>query len=654
MSTLPENLALNVATNVLTEIFKSTLQTAEKWITDKRKEHDFFGVAARNYATKLEQLYGMVRILGMEKPISLRDIYVNVNVLEKITERQRISIQELEKFFDRDQRSFGIKRETISGNSVIDRFDRFIVLGKPGAGKTTFLKNIMFQTLDGHTEHKRIPVFVNLKDFSDSGKSLLDYIVNEFNICNFPDARVFVLRLMDQGKFQILLDGLDEVSSEQEESVLREILYLVRKYSTNQFVISCRIAAYNYWFDTFVDVEIADFTDDQISQFISNWFSNEPQTAAQCWRQLRSDPPIKELATIPLLLTLLCLAFNETMGFPKNRADLYKEALDTLLKKWDSSRRIKRSEIYRHFSVKRKESLFSRIAMDTFKQGSYFIPQRTLEKYISNFIGNLPDANEAELEADGEAILKAIEAHHGILVQRAKGIYSFSHLTFQEYFTAQYIVEHAGEGTLESLISQNMITTRWQEVFLLTAGMLENADRYLQLMKKKSDEIAGENGLIPLFDSLQEIVQDERQSPYPSVFVKSIAVVNAFFLAEGGWEYESNYVDGISENSFDRSKKLAVRLLREIERAVPLITDWKQQTSSMKRSSLAELKRALKRAHSDPRKMHFGIKRDLGLKRYELEAYMRSYLLILECLRSECYVSRSIREHLIQGIYSIG
>ena len=52
----------------------------------------------------------------MEKPLSLRDIYVNVNVLEKITERQRVSIEILERFFDRDKRSFGIRRETISGN----------------------------------------------------------------------------------------------------------------------------------------------------------------------------------------------------------------------------------------------------------------------------------------------------------------------------------------------------------------------------------------------------------------------------------------------------------------------------------------------------------------------------------------------------------
>ena len=40
---------------------------------------------------------------------------------------------------------------------------------------------------------------------------------------------------------------------------------------------------------------------------------------------------------------------------------------------------------------------------------------------------------------DGESILEAIAIQQGIFVERATGIYSFSHLTLQEYLTAQHI-----------------------------------------------------------------------------------------------------------------------------------------------------------------------------------------------------------------------
>ena len=647
MTLSSEDFAAKVAAKVIIEVFKSVLHGVEKWFADKQKAHDFFGQAARRYALKLEEQYGLIRILGMERPISLRDIYVNVDVLEKITERQRLSIEALERFFDRDRRTFGFKRETISGSAAVDKFDKFMVLGKPGAGKTTFLKHIMFQSLDGHHECKRIPIFISLKDFSDSGKFILDYIVDEFDICDFPDARLFVLRALTQGKCQLLFDGLDEVSAKQEDFVIRELQNFSRKYSSNQFVISCRIAAYSHWFDTFTDIEIADFTDAQIKQFISNWFANESGTADQCWHQLCLDPPTKELATVPLLLTLLCLAFNETMEFPPNRADLYREAVDALLKKWDTSRRIKRSQIYKHLSVKRKEFLLSRIAAETFEEGRYFIPQRTLEGYIADFIQHLPESREDQLETDSEAVLKAIEAQHGILVQRARGIYSFSHLTLQEYFTAQYIVEHSDEGTLERLVSQHLYDDRWREVFWLTAGMLQTADSFLQLIKSNIDETVKENGLDALFDSLDQLIKQVGTTPYPSVFQRGVAIINSLMLAKKRDRYQRQVT------LFEDELRLALGLLREIEHALPLGQEQKQPMSNKEHALIADLRRALKRAHSDPRKMYFGVQKDIGIENYKLEGYMKAYLLLFECLRSESYVSRPVREQLAHGLFSL-
>ena len=57
--------------------------------------------------------------------------------------------------------------------------------------------------------------------------------------------------------------------------------------------------------------------------------------------------------------------------------------------------------------------------------------------------------------------MKSIEAQHGLLVERAKGIYSFSHLTFQEYFTAQKIVN---DQRLPDLV-EHITEKRWREVF---------------------------------------------------------------------------------------------------------------------------------------------------------------------------------------------
>jgi len=80
-------------------------------------------------------------------------------------------------------------------------------------------------------------------------------------------------------------------------------------------------------------------------------------------------------------------------------------------------------------------------------------------------------------------------------VERARGIYSFSHLTFQEYFTAREIVATSDPHRLEKALQQlarKVAQPRWHEVLLLSVGMLRHADYLLQLMKQQIDLLAAQ------------------------------------------------------------------------------------------------------------------------------------------------------------------
>ena len=172
------------------------------------------------------------------------------------------------------------------------------------------------------------------------------------------------------------------------------------------------------------------------------------------------------MANTPLLFGLICLVFDETLAFPPRMVDLYKESLDVLLKKWDSSRGIRRDEGYRKLSHRRKGQMLAHLAAQNFEEGTYFIPEDVLVSQIVQFLQTLPAVDIDEVP-EGDVVLNAIEAQHGILAERAQGIYSFSHLTFQEYFTARYMVDNRREA---ELIDKHLTDERWREVFLLTAS----------------------------------------------------------------------------------------------------------------------------------------------------------------------------------------
>jgi predicted NACHT family NTPase len=421
---------------------------------------------------------GTMRVLDMEQPIALtgeQSIYTRVNILEKITGRRRLGLADL--FQNVDWEEFdragltSITEQRIPGLDAVQRYPKLIVLGKPGAGKTTFLKFLAMQCINGQILTDHVPFFVTLKDFAeaDDRPDLLGYCDRLVDLPTVRAIRESPLHpIVQSGRAVMILDGLDEVREEDTDRVLRQIQHVAERFPDNQFVITCRIAAKEYTsrFEQFTEVEVADFDDEQIAIFVNNWFRCKEPDRAEEWatlmlEQLEANEPIKELATNPLLLTLLCLEFEETLEFPSNRSELYDRGVRVLLSKWDASRRIKRDQVYKKLSLNCKEDLLSRIALTTFEQKDYFFKQRTVEAYIRDYIQNLPDAqtDPDALQLDSEAVLKSIESQHGLLVERARGIYSFSHLTFHEYFAAREIVlaSRASVGAIRESPLQELV-----------------------------------------------------------------------------------------------------------------------------------------------------------------------------------------------------
>ncbi|MGB3514593.1 MAG: NACHT domain-containing NTPase [Microcoleaceae cyanobacterium] len=450
---------------------------------------------------------GTMRIFEMTQPIGLNDIFTRVNILEKITASRRKSINDLlqecesEKF---QRWEFGkTTEEKFPGVEAVEKYRKLMIWGKPGAGKTTFLKYIAIECIEGEFLSDYIPIFVTLRDFGEVADKLgiLEYIHQEF-FPNLPIQDSSLPEIIREGRAIILFDGLDEVREVNVEDVIKEVRNFSDKYPANHFIITCRIAAREYTFDKFTEVEVTDFDDEQISTFANNWFKNKSVKPEYFLEQVRENERVSELATNPLLLTLLCLAFEESGDFPANRSELYKEGLDALLKKWDAKRGIQRHQVYKKLSPQRKEDLLSKIAWITFENGELFFKQKVAEKYITDYICNLPGANtdEEALQLDSEVVLRSIESQHGLLVERAKSVYSFSHLTFHEYFTArEFIVgKNYSDEALKGLVS-HLTDYRWQEVFLLAVGMSSNADGLLLLMKEKVDDILGSDEKLQAF-----------------------------------------------------------------------------------------------------------------------------------------------------------
>lgn len=452
-------------------------------------------LARERCAGDIQKRCGTMRVLDMEQPVALSDIYTDVNILEKLTHNQRRDLDDLMDLCQAEDfyrwGLGGIQQKRVEGIEAVKNHSKLMILGKPGAGKTTLLKFLAMTCINGKAFADFVPIFVTLKDFADreNRPSLLQFLTGEFG-----QLDVEIEPILTSGKALVLLDGLDEVREEYDDRVLREIRGFSERYNQSQILVTCRIAAKQYIFDQFTEVEVADFDEQQIATFAGNWFRHKEIKADDFLAELKKNNRVQELATSPLLLTLLCLAFEESGSFPANRAELYTEGIDALLRKWDSKRGIRRDSVYKDLSVQKKEDMLSQIALTTFEKGDYFVKQNRLEDYIGDYIRNTANAktNDEELLLDSEAVLKSIEAQHGLFVERARRIYSFSHLTFHEFFAARQIVTSTSPSKLETAL-QNLVAhiteERWREVILLSVGMAREADDLLLLMKRRIDSL---------------------------------------------------------------------------------------------------------------------------------------------------------------------
>jgi hypothetical protein len=570
--------------------------------------------ASQQYIINYHKRHNKLQILGMQKPVDLDSIYTAVQCLQYSDIRKFESGEGLQELYRQAGRRRFIdkKPNTQDGIKVANQQQYLMVLGAPGAGKSTFLRKIGLEALKAHQseyQHQCIPVFLDLKQFSDKEINIHQTIVNEFRDSQLPLVEYFTTKALEQGKLLILLDGLDEIPTDNMDLVVSKIENFVDKEQRNRFIISCRIAAYRRNLNKFSKVTIAEFNDGQIQQFIQNWFSSEVdkkvETAEKFWRFLNQQEytATKELAQTPLLLTFICLVYDESQDLPKNRSTLYSDALDILLRRWRAEKRIQEDRIDQTMGVDLEKIMLSEIAYIGFEANNLFFSHQEVVRQIKEF---LRSNDNAPKHLKAEAVLDAIAIQQGILVERKRDIYSFSHLTLQEYLTAKYIDDHQ---LIEKLVVKHLTDERWKEVFLLVAGLMRGgADKLLLAMEKEAQKFIKSRKFPNPFRTSKleallrwaEQVTHESERYYKPVGKRAVAIAiaygyanaypnaNAYAIANA---YAYGYADAI-DNAYAKGNDYAYAIDKFIELATQLdkIKIFKAVNFTLLIAQLTELK----------------------------------------------------------------
>ncbi|MCP4428208.1 MAG: SUMF1/EgtB/PvdO family nonheme iron enzyme, partial [Chloroflexi bacterium] len=186
---------------------------------------------------------------------------------------------------------------------------------------------------------------------------------------------------------------------------------------------------------------------------------------------IRANERIQELAINPLLLTVIALVHRDRVKLPDRRAELYDEAIAVLLGKWDEARGVLPEQPIlpnRPFDTTDRRLLLQNVALHMHEQQQKEIETEALQNLLQQLFRPLV-ADETLVDKAVRRFLRLIEERTGLLVARGDGVYTFSHLTFQEYLTALAVAERDDYVTYTLARSAE---AWWREVILLEAGSL--------------------------------------------------------------------------------------------------------------------------------------------------------------------------------------
>jgi formylglycine-generating enzyme required for sulfatase activity len=401
--------------------------------------------------------------------------------------------------------------------------DRHLFIrGEPGTGKTTALKKLLWSLLSADSSigfdgcalalpADTVPVFLRLRslagppldrdDFGEVLDEALMAMTRPAGHAVHGNAGSAVPQglgrwLWQRGNVLLLLDGLDEIATrEARRQACRRIETLARHCAGRGIlmVVSSRFTGIerdgnvNLDHGQFLHLDVRPLDDTQISDLVTKWYTAAGRARSRMRREhedlgesrSRNDArrllealqheatiKLKELASTPLFLTLLCLVVERGGHIPERRADFFRACLDALLGSWAHERASERL-----LTLDESLDLLELVAWamhDSERQ--YDLGTEELRALLAAPIRRLQNQRGRTPVVTFQGALHWLCQVAGVLTEHAEGEYGFMHLGLQEYLAAT----HAAQTGKIDRLAEVFGTPWWREVTLLAVALREH------------------------------------------------------------------------------------------------------------------------------------------------------------------------------------
>ncbi|HEV2816519.1 MAG TPA: hypothetical protein VGW40_04775 [Allosphingosinicella sp.] len=294
-----------------------------------------------------------------------------------------------------------------------------VIVAGPGFGKTT-LVNAMARkvALEG-----LLPAVIPVPELSSSELGITDYLSRQVN--SDYDVSIDWRGAAEAGSAVLLLDGLDEVSSDRRLVILERLKVYRLAHPRVRWLMTVRDAAALAPPSGALLIELSPLDDGDIPKYVAAYRPNSSGLSERIQGYTRRRPDLARLLRIPLFLALLLATQREDDNLPANRTELLETYLEILFRP-GRFKRVERDEL--------DPSVLRRIA----ERAAF----EALERDEIGVTGSLLDrcSQETDWRLRTDSVREAL-VKRGVLRRSSATRFSFPFPIVQEYLAALHLLE---------------------------------------------------------------------------------------------------------------------------------------------------------------------------------------------------------------------
>ncbi len=330
-----------------------------------------------------------------------------------------------------------------------------VVLGTPGAGKTTLTEYIAKLVAEDELEvdpRVAIPVVVREHANPLGLKHGIDFIGAIKSTCldryQTSLTRLEIEYLVSTARLALIVDGLDELLATQDrQRVVQSLEAFCQVYPDCYVLATSRVVGYEQAplrKDLFPSGEIQPLTEVGIRTYAMNWFGTDPDLAPAQRDSLvesfmEDSSPIGDLRQNALLLSLMCTLYRHERQLPRNRPQVYEACAKLLFDTWDRRRQLRPKFDFDAHVPGAVQHLARYIFDDQTLQGGVMEPQ--LVEVAAAYFREWQYTSDVEARRAAQEFIDFCKGRAWILTDTGSTsssvpLLGFAHRTFLEYFTA--------------------------------------------------------------------------------------------------------------------------------------------------------------------------------------------------------------------------